>query len=219
MKFVIEYTFQHKGLKTVFRSEELSPAQALTIAEELEKTGKANDITMIDHYDSTWSIKELKKYLKEMETEPSNITVYFDGGFNRESKLSGLGVAIYFEQNQKSYRLRKNAKINGLQSNNESEYAALSLAITELDFLGAHHQTVRFVGDSQVVINQMSGDWPIYEKDLAKWADEIDEKLNKIGIHPEFELIPRSENHEADRLATQALNDTIIEGKIEINPM
>jgi ribonuclease HI len=217
MKITIEYTFDYKGLSTIFHSDEVTVAHAISIAEQLEKTGRAKNITFTDQHDSTWSMKELKKYLKEMETEPSNVTVYFDGGYDRENRLSGLGCVIYFEQNRKSYRIRKNVKVDGLQSNNEAEYAALSFAITELEFLGVHHQTVRFIGDSQVVMNQMSGEWPVYEKDLARWADEIDEKLNKIGVHPEFELVPRNENKEADHLATQALHDIVIDGKIELN--
>lgn len=217
MKITIEYTFDYKGLSTIFHSDEVTVAHAISIAEQLEKTGRAKNITFTDQHDSTWSMKELKKYLKEMETEPSNVTVYFDGGYDRENRLSGLGCVIYFEQNRKSYRIRKNVKVDGLQSNNEAEYAALSFAITELEFLGVHHQTVRFIGDSQVVMNQMSGEWPVYEKDLARWADEIDEKLNKIGVHPEFELVPRNENKEADYLATQALHDIVIDGKIELN--
>lgn len=217
MKITIEYTFDYKGLSTIFHSDEVTVAHAISIAEQLEKTGRAKNITFTDQHDSTWSMKELKKYLKEMETEPSNVTVYFDGGYDRENRLSGLGCVIYFEQNRKSYRIRKNVKVDGLQSNNEAEYAALSFAITELEFLGVHHQTVRFIGDSQVVMNQMSGEWPVYEKDLARWADEIDEKLNKIGVHPGFELVPRNENKEADHLATQALHDIVIDGKIELN--
>ena len=47
-----------------------------------------------------------------------------------------------------------------LTSNNEAEYAALYLSLQELDLLNVHHLPVRFIGDSQVVINQMGGEWP-----------------------------------------------------------
>lgn len=216
MRIIIEWTFRYKGLETTFRSEAVSPAHAISIGNELEKTGRAKNITFIDNYDSTWTIKELKKYLKEMETEPSDVTVYFDGGFDLESKYAGVGCVIFYVQNGTSYRLRKNRSLDGLVSNNEAEYAALFFSIDELEILGVHHQTVSFIGDSQVVINQMSGEWPVYEKDLANWADKIDEKLNKLGIKPEFELVGRNENQEADRLATQALKDVKIDAKMEL---
>ncbi|MFC5540362.1 reverse transcriptase-like protein [Ureibacillus suwonensis] len=216
MKITIEWTYHHKGVETVFRSEEMPPAHALSVAEELMKTGRTKNILFLDEHDSTWTLKEIKKYIKEMETEPSNVTVYFDGGFNLESRISGLGCVIYFEQNGKKYRLRKNLTLNGLSSNNEAEYAALHFSVQELESLGVHHQTVRFIGDSQVVINQMSGEWPVYEKELMNWADRIDESLNRLGIKPEFEPVSRKENEEADRLANQALDDIEIDGKIEL---
>lgn len=216
MKITIEWTYHHKGVETVFRSEEMPPAHALSVAEELMKTGRTKNILFLDEHDSTWTLKEIKKYIKEMETEPSNVTVYFDGGFNLESRISGLGCVIYFEQNGKKYRLRKNLTLNGLSSNNEAEYAALHFSVQELESLGVHHQTVRFIGDSQVVINQMSGEWPVYEKELMNWADRIDEYLNRLGIKPEFEPVSRKENEEADRLANQALDDIEIDGKIEL---
>jgi ribonuclease HI len=217
MKITIEWIYITKnGVETVFRSDEMPPAHALTIGEDLEKTGRAKKITYIDQHDSTWLTKELKKYMKEMDTEPHNVKVFFDGGYDIQTSLAGLGIAIYYEQNGKSYRLRRNAQTTGLASNNEAEYAALHLAIVELNLLEVHHQTVQFLGDSQVVINQMSGEWPAYEKELARWADRIDEKLNEIGITPEFELIPRKLNSEADRLATQSLQGTEITGQIEL---
>ncbi|QCR32653.1 reverse transcriptase-like protein [Lysinibacillus sp. SGAir0095] len=217
MKITIEWIYKSKnGVETVFRSDEMPPAHALTIGEDLEKTGRAKKIQFIDQHDSTWMAKELKKYIKEIDTEPHNVRVYFDGGYDIQTSNAGLGIAIYYEQNGKSFRLRRNAPASGLNSNNEAEYAALHLAIVELDLLDVHHQTVQFLGDSQVVINQMSGEWPAYEKDLASWADRIDEKLNELGITPEFELVPRKLNAEADRLATQSLQGVGITGQIEL---
>ncbi len=219
MKLILEWTYKTpKGAAAVFRSSPMMPAQALMIAEDIEKTGRVQSLEIIDEYDSTWMIKELKKYLKEMETEPHQITVYFDGGFDIQTKASGLGVAIYYEKNGKSHRLRRNAYVAGLHTNNEAEYAALHLALVELDLLDAHHQTIRIVGDSQVVINQLNGEWPVYEKNLSEWADKIDDKLRALGLKAEYELVPRKKNTEADRLATQALQGTEISGEIEIQP-
>ena len=219
MKLILEWTYKSpKGATATFRSETMTPAQALMIAEDIERTGRVKKLEIIDEYDSTWMIKELKKYLKEMETEPHNITIYFDGGFDIQTKASGLGVAIYYEKDGKTQRLRRNAYVSGLDSNNEAEYAALHLALVELDLMDVHHQTIRVVGDSQVVINQLNGEWPAYEKNLAEWADKIEDKLRALGLKVEYELVPRKENSEADRLATQALQGTEITGVIEIQP-
>ena len=217
MNILIEWLYRTpKGAETVFRSEEMPAAQALLLAEDLERTGRAKSIAFIDRFDSSWTIKELKGYLKGIETEPHNVTVYFDGGFDRATSTSGLGCVIYYEQNGKTYRLRRNAFSAELTSNNEAEYAALHLSIQELALLNVHHLPVRFIGDSQVVINQMGGEWPLLEHNLSGWADRIDDKLKDLGIQPEYELVQRKMNSEADRLATQALNSISITATKEL---
>ncbi|MGK7379368.1 ribonuclease H family protein [Planococcus sp. 1R117A] len=219
MNIRIEYTYRTaKGTEAFFRSEEMPAAKGVIIAEDLERTGRSKNLVFIDNYDSSWTMKEMKGYLKGVEIEPHNVTVYFDGGYDRETQKSGLGCAIYYEMNGKSYRLRQNAAVAELLSNNEAEYAALYMGIQELEQLNVHHLPVRFIGDSKVVINQMSGEWPALEKDLMRWADRIDQKLKDLGIQPEYELMPRKANAEADRLATQALNGTEISGTIELIP-
>lgn len=205
-----------KGEETTFFAEELRAEKAILFAEDLMKVGRLKDVLFIDMEDSSWTLKELKKYLKGMETEPHQISVYFDGGFDLGKKRSGLGCVIYFEQNGKHYRIRKNALVEELETNNEAEYAALHLGLKELETLGVHHQTVRFIGDSQVVINQLNGEWPCYEKDLSRWADRIEEKMEKMGIRPEYEAITRKKNQEADHLASQALDGIDISSKIEV---
>jgi ribonuclease HI len=217
MNIRIEWLYRTpKGAETVFSSEEMTAEQALLFAEDLERTGRTKSLTFIDRFDSSWTIKEMKGYLKGIETEPHNVTVYFDGGFDRETSTSGLGCVIYYEQSGKSYRLRRNEPSADLTSNNEAEYAALYLSLQELDLLNVHHLPVRFIGDSQVVINQLSGEWLTLEAGLASWAERIYEKLKDLGIQQEYELVPRKANAEADRLATQALNGIAITATIEM---
>ncbi|WP_372868746.1 reverse transcriptase-like protein [Planomicrobium okeanokoites] len=214
MKIRIEWKYRSaKGVETSFTSEEMTAAQGVFIAEDIERTKRVKELVFIDVYDdSIWTMKEMKSYLKSIETEPHDITVYFDGGFNVGTKDSGLGCVIYYKQSGKSYRLRQNAQIEGLVSNNEAEYAALHLCVQELEFLEVRNMPVRFSGDSKIVINGMSGEWPVIESELVSWADRIEMKLKTMGIQAEFGLIPRKENFEADRLATQALKGIEITG-------
>ncbi|GFZ85716.1 hypothetical protein GCM10010978_27250 [Compostibacillus humi] len=74
---------------------------------------------------------------------------------------------------------------------------------------------VVFCGDAQVVINQLTGEWPCYEEELAKWMDRIESKLEKMGIQPEFVLKTRNDNKEADQLASQALRGIELTSTIE----
>lgn len=217
MKVKIEWTYQTpKKLKAAFASEQMQVEEAVLIAEDLEKTGRAKEIVFIDNHDSSWTMKELKKYIEGIQTEPHHVTVYFDGGFNQETRESGLGCVIYYEQNGKTYRLRRNARVDGLDTNNEAEYAAFHLCLQELEFLGVHHLPVRFTGDSQVVLNQLSEDWPVYEEALSSWADRIEKKMEQLGIEPQYELVSRKKNREADHLASQALQKIDITSTIEI---
>lgn len=219
MNVRIEVTYKtKKGLETAFSSDEMRAGKALIIAEDLERTGRTKSIVFIDSQETTWNMKELNKYLEGIQTEPHNVTVYFDGGFDRYTYRSGLGCAIYYEQNGKQYRLRKNALVAELKTNNEAEYAAFHLALQELEFLGVHHLPVTFIGDSQVVINQLTGEWPCIEEELNNWADRIEAKMVHLGIAPEYEAISRKDNREADHLASQALKGIEITSTIEIQP-
>ncbi|MEN2767574.1 ribonuclease H family protein [Ornithinibacillus xuwenensis] len=218
MKIKIEMTYRTpKGTESTFQSEVMNPEKALLLAEDLAKTGRIKDMTFYDNHDTTWMLKELKRYVEDIDSEPHNVVVFFDGGFDVATKSSGLGCVIYFEQNGKQLRLRKNALVEELQTNSEAEYAALYLAIQALEDLGVHHLPVTFTGDSQGVINQMSDEWPCYEEDLLRWIDKIEGKLMKLGITPEFTLVSRKRNKEADHLATQALNGVEILSQSEIN--
>ncbi len=217
MKVRIDWTYKSPKNKVVqFLSEELEANEALMVAQDLERTGRTKRLQFADRHNSNWSIKELRNYIKEVETEPHDVVAYYDGGFDRHLKRAGLGCVVYFKQNGKDYRLRKNAAIDEIDSNNEAEYAALSMAVQEIELLGVHHLPVRFIGDSRTLVNQMSGEWAVPEESLARWADRIDQRLEKIGIHPEYEFVPRKENTEADRLATQALGDIMIESLVDL---
>lgn len=218
MKVRIDWAYKSpKDQVLKFLSEELEVNDAIQIAADLERTGRTKRLQFVDRHNSNWSLKELKNYVAEIETEPHDVIVYYDGGFDRHSKRAGLGCVIYYKQSGKDYRLRKNTAIDELESNNEAEYAALSMAVQELELLGVHHLPVRFIGDSRILVNQMSGEWAMPEQTLARWADRIDQRLEKLGIHPEYEFVPRKENAEADRLATQALNYTVIESLTDMN--
>jgi ribonuclease HI len=217
MKIRIEILYRtSNGTETIFLSDEMNPEKALLIAEDLERTGRVKNMIFYDNHDTTWMLKELRKYVQSVEDEPHNIVVFFDGGFDVGTKNSGLGCVIYYEQGGKQLRVRKNALVEELNTNGEAEYAALHLAVSELEFMGVHHIPVTFSGDSQGVIKQMNDEWPCYEEELLRWIERIESKVEELGITPEYKLVPRKRNREADHLATQALNGVEIFSNSEI---
>lgn len=218
MKYQIEMQYKITGnRKVLFTSDWLDADMALIAGEQLEKSGKATDLSFIDEMNSSWSLKELRKLSAEIEEEPHDIKVYFDGGFNKDTTEAGLGAIIYYKKGKKNFRLRANELIEQMDTNNEAEYAALYYALSLLQELGVHHLPVEIKGDSQVVLKQLEGEWPCFEENLNRWLDRIENKIKELGLEPRYEALPRKENKEADRLATQALEGTIINSTIEIN--
>ena len=105
-------------------------------------TGSQQALEMIDQYNTEWLPKEAKKYLSAMETEPHNVKLYFDAGFERDTKFAGLGVVVYFEQSGAKYRIRQNAPAHSLMSHNVADYAAHHLACRILEELEVPGQEV-----------------------------------------------------------------------------
>lgn len=218
MKIRLEVVYKPKqGKKKYQLHTDFMPVQeALALSEDLEKTGRTEAIHFIDETDSTWIRKQLKKYLESLEEEPHNIVIFFDGGYNEEERLAGIGIVIYYTQNNTYYRLRKNDRLDQLATNNEAEFAALWGALQELEAIGVHHLPITIKGDSLVVINQAKGEWPCYEEEHTRWLDRIDEKIKQLGLQPSYVAINRTDNKEADQLASQALSKKFIDATSEV---
>ncbi|MHC0035729.1 ribonuclease H family protein [Pseudoneobacillus sp. C159] len=217
MKYKIEWSYKRKGkAPVIFHSEWVDGEEVIELGEEIEKSGKAAELFFYDELGTSWTLKEMKKLTAEVEEEPHDITVFFDGGYSESLKEAGLGVVIYYKEGKKKYRLRANEQFSNINSNNEAEYAAFYFAVNMLDELGVNHMICEFKGDSQVVLKQLEGEWPCYEEDFNRWLDRIEEKLRSLGIEPRYTPIPRNENKEADKLASQALEGKKINSKMQI---
>ncbi|ANF45446.1 MULTISPECIES: ribonuclease H family protein [Priestia] len=217
MNFQIEWHYKSsKQKQLIFASDFTDANEALMIVGDLEKTGRTKEIFLLDEQQQKWTVKEAKKLLQEVQTEPHDIVAYFDGGYEHDTLLAGLGVVIYFKQNNNSYRIRRNSRLQEIESNNEAEYAAFYYLIQVLEELGVHHIPVTFRGDSQVVLNQLAGEWPCFEEEFNRYLDRIEDKMQELGIRPVYEPISRKENEEADQLATQALQGIPIASRKQV---
>ena len=209
MKLIWKYSGKIPD-KITFESEWMNRRYIDYLIEDLMKTGRAQDIIIRDEMHNEWTRKEFLKLNEELEQEPENIIVYFDGGFEKDQLLSGLGMVIYYEKGGENWRIRKNEKIEELENNNEAEYAALYSCLVLLEELGVRQIPCIFKGDSQVVLKQLEGEWPCYEETLNNWLDRIEAKIKELGLKPVYEAIGRKQNKEADNLANQALQDIFI---------
>jgi len=216
MKYKLEYKYRVKKDEVYFTSDWMDQSTAITIGEDMERGKKGLDLSFYDENGTEWNLKELIKLYAEVEEEPHDFIVYFDGGYRKETNTAGLGVILYFSQGKKKYRVRANELFHDMETNNEAEYAAFYHALNLLEELEVKGVTCEFKGDSQVVLNQLSGEWPCYEESLNKWLDRIEQKLTEMKINAKYTPIGRNENKEADKLATQALEEKRIYSKMQI---
>lgn len=218
MKYKLEYKFQMKKKKDFiyFTSDWIQSSMALEAGDELEKRNDVADILFYDEKGTSWTLKELRKLNEELEEEPHDFTIYFDGGYHKETKTAGIGAVLFFHQGKKKFRVRANELFHDILSNNEAEYAALFHALNLLEELEVKGVTCEVKGDSQVVLKQLEGEWPCYEEELNNWLDRIEAKIKTLHLSMVYTSIGRNDNKEADKLATQALEGKRIYSKMQL---
>jgi ribonuclease HI len=217
MKMKIKWLYSQKKIEEIwFESEWMEREMVLPLIQDLEKTGRLKQAVIIDELKNEWTKKEFRKLNEKLEEEPTDITVYFDGGFDRSTFTAGIGIVIYYKKSGGHYRIRANQKLEELESNSEAEYAALYQAIQRLEELGVKNTVCTISGDSQGVLKQLAGEWPCFEENLNKWLDRIEGKINELNITPLYKEVDRKQNKEADKLATQALKGIMINSHSKI---
>ena len=128
----------------------------------------------------------------------SQIEMFFDGASKRNPGLSG--AAFWITHGDRSYG---EYKFLGIKTNNEAEYNGLILGLKSL--LKHRTCTIKVVGDSKLIIEQMKGKWKINAPNLKPlWQEAQD--LAKQFTDIEFIHIDRSLNSKADTLANIAVN-------------
>lgn len=217
LKFIIHWIYTTRSGKTVsFRSDWINDEDILDFIEDLERTGRTMNIEIEDETGQGWTKKELKKLLLKLESEPDDFVLYFDGNFEKETGMAGLGVVITYRVGEQKFRKRSNQKIGPLSSNNEAEVAALYFGLQELEEWDVRRKKVVIKGDSHTIIMQCTGEWPSYDEILNRWFDRVEEKIERLGILPTFISIPRTENKECDKLSRQALTGIKIESRHQL---
>ncbi|MCA0147884.1 MULTISPECIES: reverse transcriptase-like protein [Rossellomorea] len=206
MKMKIKFKYKSKTASDIwFESGFFKRKETLIHVDDLMKTGRVVDLEIIDEMGNSWTRKEYIKLNQELEKEPENIVVFFDGGFDKETNYAGAGIVIYYEKGGESFRIRKNALLEEIENNNEAEYAALHIALGLLEEIGVKNVPCTIKGDSQVAMKQLGGEWPCYEEGLSRWLDRIEGSIQKLGLKPNLIVLNRKDNKEADKLANQAL--------------
>ena len=132
-----------------------------------------------------------------------NYTMNFDGCSKGNPGLAGVGAVIYCLDDEiwsGSLFLGKNA------TNNQSEYTGLIFGLQQAIDMKIKTLTVK--GDSQLVINQMTGKYKCNSDniiELYKKAKELEKEFEKIY----FVHVLRNLNRRADELSNEAIKDYI----------
>ena len=126
-------------------------------------------------------------------------TVYFDGSCD-SNKIgrTGLGVAMYKD----GKLVKKVSEYIGLGTNNTAEYHAAIRAIEEVRKAGVDSATI--IGDSELVIKQLKGEYKTKKEHLKSLRDKALELASPIK-DIKFKWVPREENQLANELAQKAV--------------
>ena len=127
----------------------------------------------------------------------SDLTLFFDGANGGYGWHISRGDTLI----QEGYGL-----VEG--TSNAAEYTALIEGLKAAANLPGPSLIVK--GDSQLVINQMGGQWQIKNEGLRplhQQASDLTTTLASRGVNVKFQWIPREQNKQADKLSRKAPAD------------
>ncbi|CAL2255640.1 unnamed protein product [Prunus armeniaca] len=148
------------------------------------------------HHPAQGQKGELEVEIGMTYMEKNYWTMYFDGS-STETR-SGAGVVIESPQGQ---RWQFAFQLDFKCTNNQAEYEALIIGLEILKEMKATRVLV--YGDSQLVINQLTGEYQYTRENLTLYYVTA---LNTAGEFSRisFVYVPRAENHEANEMAQVA---------------
>ncbi len=152
--------------------------------------------------EKSWILKELDLN-SEIPKPPSttNIQVYFDG-LCQPVNPGGIACFAFIIKN------RENTIHSHNSTNNVAEYTAVIRALEWL--LANNYQKEKIIvrGDSQLVIRQIERKFKVKAPNIIPLYHNVMSLISKFK-HIQFELIPREQNKEADKLANYAYTKVI----------
>ncbi|BFG20889.1 hypothetical protein CerSpe_071630 [Prunus speciosa] len=130
--------------------------------------------------------------------------MYFDG--SSTETISGAGVVIESPQGQ---RWQFAFQLDFKCTNNQAEYEALIIGLEIMKEMKA--TSVLVYGDSQLVINQLTGEYQCTSENLTTYyvmALNTADEFSRIS----FVHVPRAENHEGNEMAQVASSVNVPDG-------
>src|SRR5215210_4212488 len=128
------------------------------------------------------------------------ITVEFDGGSRGNPGPAGIGVVLRAADGTPLVTL---GRFIGRATNNVAEYKALITALQKAKELGA--KRIKVLGDSELIVKQMRGEYRVKNPDLRVLYDEAQELYESFDAAT-IDHNYREDNSLADKLANLAMD-------------
>ena len=128
-------------------------------------------------------------------------SIHTDGSSNRQAGRAGI-ILLSPEGDTVECMVR----LDFLTTNNEAEYEALVAGLDLAKVAGA--ESVIIYCDSQVVTNQVNGDYECKNERMQRYLDQVRQRVSDLKA--KVVQIPRGENEQADRLAKAASGEHMI---------
>jgi ribonuclease HI len=132
------------------------------------------------------------------------LKVYFDGASRGNPGKAGAGIVVI---NDRDEIVGKICSYLGEKTNNQAEYLAVLLALDYLQANDINDKTIELIGDSQLVIKQLRGEYKIKDEKLKDLYWQIREYIVNGGFNIKFSHVKREKNKLADEMANKALDD------------
>jgi ribonuclease HI len=108
------------------------------------------------------------------------LTIHCDGSCYHLDGRMGLGIAWFKDDSEEPFYSQAISKCDRKGSSNEAEYLAIINALHQLRRPNLLWDEIHLYSDSQLVINQINGDWLCKGENLQELLDAVDKLLDKI---------------------------------------
>lgn len=135
-----------------------------------------------------------------------SVTIYVDGASRGNPGPSGIGYCIY---DSSGHVIERGGEFIGFATSRLAEYCALRKGIERAVELG--YNTVRFVSDSLMVVNQLNGIFQVKNRDILPIYEDIQKKITNFEA-VSFSHTSRSNNVAADSEANLAIDKILKKG-------
>jgi ribonuclease HI len=131
---------------------------------------------------------------------PGRVIVNVDGGARGNPGPAAIAAVISTAEGQV---IEQRGERIGRATNNVAEYRALLLGLERARELGARE--VELVGDSELVVRQVKGEYKVKHADLKRLRDRVADALEHFDAWS-IRHVRREDNAAADELVNAALD-------------